>query len=65
MTVNGSYHKFFILTEQWHLLSDIVSLDILTTHESCASVNGFSIINGNHCVDNSTYHKHLLFTVHM
>ena len=31
MIVNGSYHKFFILTEQLHLLRDIVSFDILTT----------------------------------
>ena len=39
------------------LNNHIVSLDILTTSKSCASVNGFSVINGNHCVDNSTYHK--------
>ena len=65
MIVIGSYHKFFTFTEQSHLLQDIVSLDILTTHESCASVNDFRIINGNHCVDNSTYHKILLLMVHM
>ena len=41
----------------WH------DIYILTTSESCVSVNGFSIANGNHCVDNSTYHKncYLLF----
>ena len=57
MIVNGSYHKFFIFTEQPHLLSDIVSLDILTTHESDSSVNGFRITNGNYSVDKTTYHK--------
>ena len=57
MIVCGSYHRFFIPTEQSHLLWDIVSLDILTTCESCASVNDFRIINENHHVDNSTYHK--------
>ena len=57
MIVNGSYHKFFIITEQLHLLGDIVSLDILTTHESCVSVNGFSITNRNYSANNPTYHK--------
>ena len=55
MIVTGSYHRFFILVEQSHSLLEIVSIDILTTRESCASVNGFSVINGNHCVDNFTY----------
>ena len=55
MIVTGSYHRFFILTEQSHLLSEIVSIDTLTTNESCASVNGFSVINGTHCVNNFTY----------
>ena len=53
MIVNGSYHKFFIFTEQSHLFWDIVSL---TTHESNASANVFRITNGSYSVDNSTYH---------
>ena len=43
MIFKGSYHKFFTFTEQSHLLWDILSLDILTTHGSCASVNDFRI----------------------
>ena len=57
MIVNGSYHKFFTFTEQAHLLRDIISLDTLTTHESCASVNDFRITNRSYSVDNFTYHK--------
>ena len=57
MIINGSYHKFFTFTEQSHLLRDIISLDTLTTHESCASVNGFRITNGSDCVNNYTYNK--------
>ena len=45
MIINGSYHKFFIFPEQSHLLWDIISLNTLTTHESCASVNDFRITN--------------------
>ena len=55
MIVTGSYHRFFILMEQSHLLGEIVSIDTLTTCESCASVNGFSVINRNHCMNNFTY----------
>ena len=65
MIVYGLYHKFFILTEQSHLLCDSFSLDILTTHEPCESVNGFSMTNRTYSVNNPTYHKKLLFTVHM
>ena len=65
MIINGSYHKFFTFTEQSHLLSDIISLDILTTHESCVSVNNFRITNGSDCVNNYTYHKNLLFIVNI
>ena len=40
---------------QSHLLCEIISIDILTTHESCASVNGFSVIKGNYCMNNFTH----------
>ena len=63
MTINGSYHKFFTFIEESHLLCDIISLDILTTHESCVLVNDFKRTNGSDCVDNYTYHKTYCFTV--
>ena len=44
-------------------LREITSIDILTTCESCASVNGLSVINENHCTNNFTYQNncYLLF----
>ena len=63
MIVTGSYHRIFILMEQSHSLCEIVNIDILTPCESCASVNGFSMINGNHYMNNFTYQNncYLLF----
>ena len=55
MIVIGSYHEFFTPTEQSYLLQDIINLDILTTCESCALVNDFRMINGNHFANNFTY----------
>ena len=63
MIVIGIYHRFFNLMEQSHPLRETTSIDILTARESCALVNGFSRINGNHCMNKFTYQNncYLLF----
>ena len=33
----------------------VIGIDILTTCESCASVNNFSVTNGTYCMKNFTY----------
>ena len=65
MIIIGSYHKFFTFIEQSHLLLDIISLDILTTHESCVSVNDSRITHGSDCANNYTYHKTYCFTINI
>ena len=51
MIIIGIYHRW-----NNHLYCEkIISIDILTAHESCASVNGFSVINVNHYTNNFTY----------
>ena len=33
----------------------VIGIDILTTHESCAPVNDFSVTNGTYHMNNFTY----------
>ena len=42
----------------------VIGIDILTTCESCASVNDFRVTNGTYCTNNFTYQSNCYSMCH-